>query len=152
MWERVYTINEFWDRPRLGVADVSGVPHIYSSPFNTVKDDFEDFYLVSPIDQWFFDLVLEDWDIWMRWSDAFDKGEASKETHPALPQDRPRHDELERLIGLQLKVNLKDFKKLSADFRSARPRWNGMEVQWSIAPPEGVSEASPTRPDQYELG
>jgi hypothetical protein len=150
MWEPVYTINEFGDRPWLGVADVSGVPHIYSSPFNTVKDDFEDFYLVSVIRPGLFELVLEDWDIWMRWSEAFDKREASNETHPALPEDRPRHDELVRLIGTRLKVDSADAKKLNADFRNAHLGWNGMEVRWSDASLAGITEASPTPPDQYE--
>jgi len=47
-WERVYTINDFWDGPRFGVADVSGRPHIYESPFDSGKDNFEDFFVVSP--------------------------------------------------------------------------------------------------------
>jgi hypothetical protein len=38
---------------------------------------------VQPIDPELLALVLEDWDIWNRWSDAFDRGEASQETHPA---------------------------------------------------------------------
>lgn len=129
---------------------MSGVPHIYSSPFNTLKDDFEDFYLVSLIDRGLFELVLEDWDIWMRWSDVFDKREAPKETHPALPQDRPRHDELVCLIGALLNIDLANAKKLNADFRSVRRGWNGMEVRWSDASLGGITEASPTLPDQYE--
>src|SRR4051812_37681279 len=77
-WERVYTINDFWDGR---VADVSGRPHIYESPFNKSKDDFEDFFLVSPIDAELLALVVEDWKTWNRWSDAFDRGDASTDTH-----------------------------------------------------------------------
>jgi hypothetical protein len=44
-WERVYTINDFFDCPRLGVADVFGHPDIYALAFNTLKDDYEDFFL-----------------------------------------------------------------------------------------------------------
>jgi hypothetical protein len=69
-WEHVYMVNNFWDRPRLGVADVSGRPHIYESPFDSLQDDFQDFFLVSPIDSELLALVLEDWDIWNRWSEA----------------------------------------------------------------------------------
>lgn len=130
-WERVYTINNFWDSPRLGVADVFGHPHIYEAPFSEPKDDYEDFFLVSPIDPELLRLVLEDWEIWIRWSDAFARGEASRETHPALPSDRPRHDELTKLIGDRLKTNPSDSEKLHAEFRSVQKGWNGMEVQWS---------------------
>src|SRR5215469_7606245 len=83
-WERVLTVNDFWDGPRRGAAEVSGRPHIYESPFIATKDDFEEFFWVQPIDADLLPLVLEDWDIWNRWSEAFDRGEASRETHPAL--------------------------------------------------------------------
>jgi hypothetical protein len=142
MWERVYTINEFWDGPRLGVADVSAVPYIYSSPFNVENDDFEDFFLVSPIDPELLSLVLEDWDIWLRWREAFDKGETTKETHPALPADRPRSQELKGFLGTRLAVDVQNCKKLFAEFGG-----NGTKVKWSDV---GVTEAVPTLPDQCE--
>ena len=82
-WERVFTVYDSWDGPRRGIAEVSGRPHIYGSSFNDTKDDFEEFFWVQPIDPELLALVLEDWDIWNRWSDAFDRGEASQETHPA---------------------------------------------------------------------
>jgi len=131
VWERVYTINEWWDGPRLGVADISGQPHIYASPFNTLKGDFEDYFLVSPIDEELLRLVLEDWEIWIRWSDAFYRKEISNtETHPALPEDQERHRELLRLIGTRLQVDPEGSRKLYAEFRSFRRGWNGLEVQW----------------------
>ena len=132
-WERVYTINNFWDRPRLGVADLSGRPHIYESPFNQAKDDYEDFYVVSPIEAELLALVLEDWEIWIRWCEAIDRGETSKETHPALPQDRARHNELKALIDTRLKPDPTNSQKLKAEFRNVRLGWNGLEVQWSEA-------------------
>ena len=130
-WERVYTVNNFWDGPRFGIADVSGRPHIYESPFNESKDDFEDFFVVSPIEPELLALILEDWDIWNRWSEAFDSGAASRETHPALPQDRGRHDEIEKLIGPRFKTDSGNCRKLKAEFRNVRLGWNGMEVEWS---------------------
>ncbi len=130
-WERVYTVNDFWDCPRLGVANVSGQPHIYKSLFNDLKDDWEDFFVVSPIESEFLALVLEDWGIWIRWSEAFDRGETSKETHPALPQDRSRHDQIKSLIGTRLEPDSANCRKLKAEFRSVRRGWSGMEVQWS---------------------
>jgi hypothetical protein len=57
-WERVPTVNDFWDGPRRGVAEVSGGPHIYESPFSETKDDFEEFFLVSPIETDLLALVI----------------------------------------------------------------------------------------------
>jgi len=132
-WERVYTVNNFWDRPRLGIADVSGRPHIFESLFDVLHDDYRDFYFVSPIDTELFVLALEDWEIWNRWCEAFDRGETSRETHPALPEDRSRHDEIVRLIGPRLKADPTKSKKLKDAFRNLRRGWSGVEVEWSEA-------------------
>ena len=134
-WERVLTVNDYWDGPRRGIAEVSGRLHIYESPFNETKDDYEEFFWVSPIEPDLLALVLEDWDIWNRWSDAFDRGEASRETHPALPQDRTRHDDLQNLIGSRFRTEPAFRRKLWARFRSPRRGWNGMEVEWLESEP-----------------
>lgn len=90
---------------------------------------------MSPIEPDLLALVLEDGDIWNRWSDAFDPGEASKDTHPALPQDRPRHDDLQNLIGTRLKTDSANRRKLWVRFRSVRRGWNGLEVEWLESEP-----------------
>ncbi|MGD1096743.1 MAG: hypothetical protein ABSB35_32710 [Bryobacteraceae bacterium] len=141
-WEQVYTVNNFWDRLRRDVADVSGQPHIYESRFNEARDDFEDFYFVSPIEPELLALVLEDWDIWTRWSEAFDRGETQKENHPAPPQDRLRHDELKQLIGQRFKSDAANCRKRRGEFRNVRPGWNGLEVQWSEPEPSLRSGAT----------
>jgi len=90
-------------------------------PWNNLKGDFEEFYLVSPIDPALLALVLEDWDIWIRWSEALDRGEVTTKTHPALPPDWPRHDELEKLIDARLSVDPANSRRLKAEFRSVTP-------------------------------
>jgi hypothetical protein len=133
-WERVHTISDYYDGPRLGVADIEGVPHIFQSSFDTVLNDFPDFYLVSPIDSDLFTLVLEDWAIWLRWFVARGRGETSDDTHPALPKDRARHEAIEQLIGERLAVDPKNNRRLIANFRNpARSwkNWDGWEVEWT---------------------
>lgn len=50
-WDRVYTINDYYDGPRLGIADVDGVPHIYEAEFDYSSDEYGDAYFVSAIDE-----------------------------------------------------------------------------------------------------
>ena len=90
-WDRVHTVNEYYDGPRLGIADVDGVPHIYEAEFDHSSDEYGNTYFVSPVDESLLALVLEDWEIWLRWDLAFKRGDVSVESHPALPQDRERH-------------------------------------------------------------
>jgi hypothetical protein len=127
----VYTVNDYYDGPRLGVAEVDGVPHIYEAEFDHSSDEYGDTYFASPIDENLMALVLEDWEIWLRWQSAFQVGEASIETHPALPQDRERHEALKAAIGDRLRVDRKQAKYLKARFASAP---NGsLLVEWHSA-------------------
>ena len=62
-WDRVLTINDYYDGPRLGIAEVKGVPHIYEAEFDQSTDEYGDTYLLSPVDEELLALVLEDWAI-----------------------------------------------------------------------------------------
>jgi len=64
-WDRVHTVNGYYDGPRLGIADVDGVPHIYEAEFDHSSDEYGDTYFVSPVDESLLALVLEDWEIWV---------------------------------------------------------------------------------------
>lgn len=108
-YDIVYTIVDYWDGPRSGVAQFQGRPHLYQSVFDELADDWTDVFLLQPVDNETFQLELEDWEIWKRWRDAYDKGVTSIEAHPALGVDRERHDELkitlsERLGSISTKI------------------------------------------------
>jgi len=115
-WDRVYTVNDYYDGPRRGIADVDGVPHIYEAEFDHSADEYGDTFFVSAIDQDLFSIVLEDWGIWLRWQSTFKRGEASHESHPALPEDRERHEALKIAIGDRLKTDRARAKYLRAYF------------------------------------
>lgn len=44
-WDRVHTINEYYDGPRLGLADVDGVPHIHEAEFDHSSEEYGDTFL-----------------------------------------------------------------------------------------------------------
>lgn len=133
--DRVLTINDYYDGPRLGVAELHGAPHIYEAEFDHSTEEFGDTYCLSPIDNELLALVLEDWQIWERWEAAYRHGGVSVDTHPALPQDSPRHEELKRAIGERLKTDPNNRRYLRGTFRKAPTgsSWDGMLVEW-LAP------------------
>lgn len=96
--QRVYTMTDYFDGPRGGVADFEGRPHVFRSLFQRSRDDAgelqEDVFVLKPIDLATLELMLEDWEIWLRWECAFKAGQVQLDTHPALPSDRARHDEI----------------------------------------------------------
>jgi hypothetical protein len=115
-WDRVHTENDYYDGPRLGIADVNGVPHVFEAEFDHSTEEYGDTFFVSPIDMSLFALVLEDWEIWLRWQSAFKRGEVSHKSHPSLPQDRERHEALKVAIGDRLRVDRTRAKYLKARF------------------------------------
>src|SRR5687768_10856451 len=101
-WDRVLTINDYYDGPRLGVAEVNGVAHIYEAEFDHSAEEYGNTYFLAPIGEELLALVLEDWGIWLRWHAAHALNEVTLETHPALPTERRRHEVLKLAIGDRL--------------------------------------------------
>jgi hypothetical protein len=126
-FEIVHTMTDFYDGPRGGVADFRGRPHAYASLFEK-SGVYSDTFLLMPIQEELFRLALEDWEIWLRWERAFYAGEATQETHPALPPDRARHDEISRLIGDRLAPKPELSQRARAEFRY--PSEQLLEVCW----------------------
>lgn len=65
--DRVITISDFWDVPKLGLATFEGIPCIYEHVFSEDLDDYTDFYDLTPIDKETVDIVMNDWSNWLQW-------------------------------------------------------------------------------------
>jgi len=104
-YERVFTVTDYFDGPRQGIANFQGQPHFYECIFDEVVDEYSDSYQLTPINGAIFDLAKEDWAIWQRWELAFHTGKATIESHPALPQDRARHEEIRTIVDPALKTD-----------------------------------------------
>jgi hypothetical protein len=131
--DRVLTINDYYDGPRLGVAELNGVPHIYEAEFDHSTDEYGDMYFLTPIDADLLSLLLEDWDIWRHWDIAYKLNEVTVESHPALPEERKRHEELKRAIGDRLRADPVNRLYARGRFGRAEPEgaWDGTTVEWS---------------------
>ncbi|RZJ05532.1 MAG: hypothetical protein EON89_03450 [Brevundimonas sp.] len=121
-WETVHTVNDFYDAPRRGVADLDGAPHVYSW-----IDRFEA-YGLAPVDPAALGAILEDWAIWSRWETAFHAGTlAPADRHPALAIDRPRHEVLAPVVARGLRAD--GGRLMQGEFRGTmRPM--ALEVRW----------------------
>jgi hypothetical protein len=102
-FETVHTVTGYYDGPRSGVADYHGRPHVYESLFEDAPDG-SDRFLLQSIDDETFRLAMEDWSIWCRWERAFHSGQTTLATHPALPEERARHDELAAILKPRLQI------------------------------------------------
>src|SRR4051812_6765743 len=137
--ETVHTVTDYWDGPRTGIADFRGVPHAYQSEFDDSPDvdDWRETFLLMPIDAETSRLATEDWGIWLRWQDAFHAGRTSRETHPALPEDRARHQVLEAALEPRLRIDKVRSIRATGHFRPREQsvggahRWDYV-VKWDV--------------------
>ncbi|TWU05788.1 hypothetical protein [Stieleria varia] len=131
-FETVHTMTDYYDGPRGGVADFRGTPHVYESEFSDTLGNYTDSFRLSPITDDLFQLALEDWAVWLRWNAAYKRGDTPHETHPALPDDRARHEELQRLLNGKLVIDPDNFVVATGEFRFTESL---DQVRWSVAPP-----------------
>jgi len=133
--ELVYTITDWYDGPRKGVANFEGQPHYYECQWYTGLDAGFDVvtrdYLLTPLDAETYQLALEDWAIWQRWEAAFAAGTTSQATHPTLPEDQARHAEIERLLLPKLVTNPHFCRRATGEFH-----YIGVKsfVEWTTVP------------------
>ena len=127
-YEEVFTVTDYYDGPRQGVANFNGKPHFYDCIFDESRDDYSDLYRLTPITQNVFELAKEDWAIWERWEFAFHAGNATRESHPALPQDRPRHEEIRAILDSALKTDKENCNIQAGSFEPT-----GTSVSWTEA-------------------
>lgn len=104
-YEQVFTVTDYYDGPRQGVASFKGRPHFYDCIFSEARGDFSELYRLTPIPDHIFELAKEDWDIWKRWELAFHAGNTTLKSHPALPQDKARHEEIRAVLEPILKTD-----------------------------------------------
>jgi hypothetical protein len=73
-YEKVFTVTDYYDGPRQGVANFKGEPHFYDCIFDETRNDYSNLYQLTPVSPQVFDLAMEDWAIWERWESAFHAG------------------------------------------------------------------------------
>ena len=138
-YDKVYTVTDYYDGPRAGVAGFKGPPHYYECQFNEAESNWSDIFLLKPIDSETFQLALEDWAIWERWNAAREDGKVGLDTHPALPEDRDRHNEISAVLQGRLKATPETDIKAKAEFEVVEPKRKGqsianLKVKWSVVP------------------
>ena len=140
-YEMVFTVTEYYDGPRQGVANLNGCPHFYDCVFSEEKQNYSDLFQLTPISRQIFDLAIEDWAIWERWESAYHQGKADSKTHPALPEDRARHDEIEAILNDKLKTNSENcvirVGTFAAEARPELPKGvlRPLQVKWDAPKP-----------------
>ncbi len=135
--EPVHSVLDYYDGPLSGVADFGGKPH----GFDTEEIDWDSgdrVFRLSPLTEQVFRATTEAWAIWRRWEAAFHEGRTTLETHPALPEDRLRKDELDRFLQTRLVHGDRRVVRARGEFGPCpTSTWNGygmkpLRVRWTV--------------------
>jgi hypothetical protein len=134
-WEVVYTVHDYFDGPRNGIADYNGAPHAYKCEWDDTNDDWSRVFRLSPINDEQFSAVKEGWSIWLRYQKDFHANALQTgDTHPALAVDRERHEQLRDIVEAALEVVKTGAVMAIPEFRgSIEPNYD-LKVRWL---PEG---------------
>jgi hypothetical protein len=141
VFERVYTVYDDYDGPRAGFADFGGAPHAYRSIWRDELDDWDPDgrFVLHPVTRAVLELAIEGRAIWRRWEQAYYGGRTTDTTHPALPDDRARHDELAPVIEQALEIGPDWMIMVIGEFRAKNGARGGpgiptsraeLEVRW----------------------
>ena len=127
-YEIAHSILDWYDGARDGIADFNGKPHYYKNDWNESESNWTEIYYLQQIDIETFALAMEDWQIWILWEQAFKEGKTTQDTHPALPEDRQRHNELEKISTERLVISPETSIRAKAEFIYGQPT----KVKWHI--------------------
>ena len=130
--EKVYTIEDYYDGPRGGIANFNGKPHVYECLFDDLDDEYSNGFKLMEISEETLQIALKSWNLWIKWDDKQNKTKEEMDSHPVLPEDRELYDKLSAEIKKRLKID--DDKSLVADgtFESVKKGWNGYVVEWKV--------------------
>jgi hypothetical protein len=140
MFERVYTVHDYYDGPRSGVADFQGNPHHYCCEWDEAADDYAESFALRPVDDETLRLALENWKIWKEWEAAFHRGQRRQETHPGLPGQNAVYEDLDKRFKAKI-AGLAVVHRARAIFRVKKNQehvpagvFRDIEVEWSVLP------------------
>ena len=121
VFELVYTVDNFYDGPRSGIADYRGKPHRYDCQFDEDSDDWTDTFVLTPIARDTFELALEKWAIWRKWETAYHEGRVPHSSHPGHGGQDRRYDELSEILKRRLTEKSAEAVRAKGCFR-VRPQ------------------------------
>lgn len=87
MFEKVHTVDHYYDGVRSGTADYGGSPHYFSSLINQDASEFSDKFRLYPVDAAFMERVLRDWKRFRAWEAKFYQGLAPLDAQPGDAED-----------------------------------------------------------------
>ena len=131
-YEKVHTVNDYWDGPLIGVADYKGKPHRFELIFDENEDDYSTEYELQQISETEFKLIIQSWNLWIKWKNKKDRTKDEQNSHPVLPEDRKEYEKIVAKLKVLTETNKFPIFKVKGYFNRIGPEHHDFEVHWSI--------------------
>tara|TARA_R110002073_G_scaffold335466_1_gene527516 strand:- start:146 stop:559 length:414 start_codon:yes stop_codon:yes gene_type:complete len=129
-YEKVYTVNDYWDGPIEGVADYQGKPHKFKLLFDKNEDQYSTDYELQKISTKEFKLILQSWSLWIKWNNKEGKTKEEFDSHPVLPTDKEELEKIEAQLRELAESNDSNKFKIKGFFNRLGTEHHDFEVQW----------------------
>lgn len=136
-FQTVYTMDDYYDGPRSGVANFDGRPHYYRSIYLDTPEysSDEDRFELSPVTTEVLTAacevaaIFERWDIVRRETPNFTY---TDEEFGALPAERNRFHDLKQFLTANYTTHEKKVL-VHGEFRNCASSSSGLQVRWRLA-------------------
>ena len=134
-FEQVTQVWAYHDQPVSGVANYNGRPHKYERQFDDGLDDYTDMFRLTPLDQGLMDLIDQNWETWLKWRAAFDRGECELNSHPQFGQNTAEREASKVAIDERIEALAASSFLVAGLFRYADPSGinQGSQAEWAVA-------------------
>ena len=136
-FQTVFTVEDYYDGPRAGIANHAGQPHYYRSIYLDLPDwnPDEDRFELSPVSPEVVAAALEAADVFNRWNNTQPRTSGlgiPDDEFGALPADRARRQELTQFLERSYAVAIKAGRVLvRGEFHLCPTSPSGFQVRWT---------------------
>ena len=67
MSDKILSIEDYWNKPILGLTTFQNMFCIYENIFCSEEDEYSDLYYLTPIDDTTFNILIKNWNEWLNW-------------------------------------------------------------------------------------
>jgi hypothetical protein len=100
-YEPVFTVLEYYDGPRKGIASYRKTPHFFDCIIND-KNEYSEKYLLTPVDDETYRLAMEASEIFRKWEIRFHDNKRASTTSRAYLLDTKKYRAINRVLDKRL--------------------------------------------------
>jgi hypothetical protein len=127
-YELVFTVLEYYDGPRKGIASYRKTPHFFDCIISNDKNEYSEKYFLTPLDDETYRLAMEASEIFRKWEIRFHDNKRTSTTSGAYLLDTKKYRAINRVLD----------KRLVTIPRQAIIRIGHFDVLWRPKLPKGV--------------